>query len=169
MKRKANYELLDAIRETGLTRQQFCEKVKMSRSLICSLINNKSTITTRTATILHQELPNFDIKKAIEENGSPVCFIQSNTVVAKMITNLIKKEMLPQNRFAMKAGIACSTVNEMLTGKKILTPHVAYRIQQAFPEFDAIKALRIQSRVLDKPRFSNEYYTKKWNLKVLSK
>lgn len=166
MKRKINYALLDALHEAGLSQQQLSLKAGLSRGYVNSVVHGSRVLTVPAARKIGEFIPNFDFNKLMMESGTRIWFEPQLNPACQMIVDLMKLEGLNQRRLAMKVGIACSTINEILKGKRKLIPIQANKIQKVYPEFDAKKAINRQSRIYGSG-LKHKKYEEQWKLQQL--
>lgn len=164
--RKVNYDLLDAVNAAGLSLAELTRRAGLASKHIYSIANGRCVLTVSVANKIKPFLPTYDTKKALLESGTVVYFKATLNPACKMIVDLMEKENLNQRVFASKIGIACSSLNELLSGDLKLSQKTADKIQAVFKEFDAAKAIEAQTEKYGKS-CSNKTYREKWKLQQL--
>lgn len=166
MKRKINYELIDAIIEQGITQKELSRKAGLSNSYISNIVNGIHHMTIPAARKLAPFLPGYDMKKALSESGAKILFVAELNPAVKMIVELLKDEKISQKKLAIKAGVACSTMHYILGGTLMVSYMVARKIQEAYPQFNADTAIRRQRLVFGN-RCSTTQYQQRWKTQWL--
>jgi plasmid maintenance system antidote protein VapI len=145
MNKQVGYLIVDAIQAAGIKKCTALRHIGISKPHFDSLLSSTKPLTREIAKKIAKGLPTFDADQAVELSGCKPCNVLCNNPASKMIIDVLNSENIRQNKMAAELGIACSTLNQILSGQKRLTVRMAKRIEFSYPEFNARLAIARQN------------------------
>lgn len=161
MKRNVNYTIVNAMRKAGLSQSELARRSGLTVGYINQIVNGKYKPTVNVVNRVQPWLPGIDFLKMMSESGATIAFVERLNPAINMIGELMRKEGLNNRQFANKIKSAYSTLYHTLSGEVQLRKALAIKIEKAYPEFSAEKALQAQSSVFG-VKCSTAQYQKKW-------
>jgi len=141
VKRKINYHLLDAVNKSGYSPSKLSIKAGLSQSYISNVVNGQHQLSIRASRMIAKVVPGWNCEESLSKIGKRKLALAKHDAGIQMILELIERRDINHRMIADTIGVASSVITEITCGSRPMSSRTAYLIQEAFPEFDAERAL----------------------------